>query len=151
MHGKGPATTKADVLREIEARPVTNLGDAVVVDLVTSVDMTKSRPVIYDRDIELRLLYEDPVSGAEHYVVRYPVGLRVSRHRHSVAHTVVVLEGRLAVNDEVIGPAGYCHFPADQVMLHVPVGDEPCTFVTIFHGPFDVELVEENESIRPPR
>lgn len=129
---------------------MTSFGAAVVVDLMTSLDMTQSRPVIYDRDIALRLLYRDPQSGAEHYVVRYPAGLQVSPHRHSAAHTVVVLEGRLTVNDEVIGPAGYCHFPAGEVMVHAPAGDEACTFVTIFHGPFDAEIVDGHDEFSEP-
>ena len=45
---------------------------AVIVDRLTSVEMERSRPVIYDRDIELRLLYRDPEAGEEHYVVPVP-------------------------------------------------------------------------------
>lgn len=62
-------------------------------------------------------------------------------HRHTAAHTIVVLEGRLAVNNEAIGPGAYCHFPAGATMHHAPSGDEPCLFVTIFLGPFDVEAL----------
>jgi hypothetical protein len=53
----------------------------------------------------------------------------------------VVLEGRLAVSDEVIGPGAYCHFPAGETMFHTATAEEPCLFVTIFLGPFDVEPV----------
>ncbi len=111
---------------------------AIIIDGLGTVDTERSRPVVYDRDIRLRLLYEDPVSGAEHYLVRYPAGLQSRPHRHTAAQTIVVLEGRLAVNDEVIGPGAYCHFPPGEPMQHAPAGDEPCLFVTIFHGPYDV-------------
>jgi hypothetical protein len=60
----------------------------------------------------------------------------------------VVLEGRLAVNNEVIGPGAYCHFPAGETMYHAPAGEEACLFVTIFHGPFDLELLSD-EAMRP--
>lgn len=116
-------------------------GDATIVHDVTRVEMRRSRPAIYDRDVELCLLYEDPRSGAEHYAVRYPAGLKALPHRHSVAHTIVVVEGHLTVNGDLIGSGGYCHFPAGEVMHHAPAGDAPCVFVTIFHGPFDVEPV----------
>ena len=116
-------------------------GEAIIVDRLDQVKMERSRPVIYDRDIELRLLYRDPESGAEHYVIRYPPGLSARLHRHTAAHTIIVLDGRLAVNDDVIGPGGYCHFPPGEAMLHAPEGDGACLFVTIFHGPFDVEPV----------
>jgi quercetin dioxygenase-like cupin family protein len=113
-------------------------GEAVIVDKLNTVVMDRARPVIYDREIELLLLYHDPASGAEHYLIRYPAGLRARSHRHSAAHTIVVLEGRLAVNGGVIGPGAYCHFPPGQAMFHAPAKDESCLFVTIFHGPFDV-------------
>ncbi len=96
---------------------------------------------VYDRPIMLRLLYEDPVSGEEHYVVRYPAGPRGRMHRHSAAHTMVVLEGRLDVNGTVIGPGSYVHFPAGEPMLHQGTEEGPCVFVLLFHGRFDVEVI----------
>lgn len=107
-----------------------------------SLDLDPSQPVIYDRPIGLRPLYQDPASGAEHYLVRYPAGLVAGWHRHSAAHTIVLLEGRLEVNGEVVGPGSYCHFPAGVTMQHAPVGDEPCLFINVFHGPSDVEPVD---------
>ncbi|MDQ3659766.1 MAG: DUF4437 domain-containing protein [Actinomycetota bacterium] len=118
-------------------------GEAIILDHLDSVEMDKSQPVIYDREIGLRLLYEDPHSGARHLLIRYPAGLNAQLHRHTAAHTIVVLEGRLGVNDEVIGPGSYCHFPAGEPMFHAPAGEEGCLFVTIFHGPFDVEPLED--------
>jgi quercetin dioxygenase-like cupin family protein len=124
-------------------------GDTVVFDDLASIQMERSQPAIYDREIELRLLYRDPESRAEHYLIRYPAGLKARLHRHTVAHTIVVLDGRLAVNDEVIGPGAYCHFPAGETMFHAPAGDDPCLFVTIFHGPFDVEPLGEEMNAEP--
>jgi len=124
-------------------------GEAIVQDHLGSVDMETSRQVVYDREIELRLLHQDRGSGAEHYVVRYPAGLRARPHRHTAAQTVVVLEGRLRVNDDVIGPGAYCHFPGGETMFHGPAGDEGCLFVTIFHGPFDVEPLGDETTSAP--
>lgn len=112
---------------------------AIIVDRLNALGLEPSQPVIYDRPIGLRLLHQDPVSGAEHYLVRYPAGLRARRHRHTAAQTIVVLEGRLAANGEVIGPGAYCHFPAGQTMHHAPAEGESCLFVTMFDGPFDVQ------------
>lgn len=123
-------------------------GEAIVVDRLEALELRQSQLPVYDREIGIRLLYEDPDSGAEHYLIRYPAGLRAHRHRHSAAHTIVVLEGRLAANDEVVGPGAYAHFPAGEPMFHAPAGDEGCLFVIIFHGPFDVEPVGD-EGMRP--
>lgn len=117
-------------------------GRAVIVDSLMSVDLGRSQSVIYDREIGLRLLYQDPDSGAEHYLIRYPAGLKTLLHRHSAAHTIVVLEGRLEVNDQVIGPGAYCHFPPGEVMRHAPAEDGSCLFVIMFSGPVDVEPIE---------
>ena len=109
------------------------LGEANIVDALSTADTRPSQLEIYDREIGVRLLHQDSVSGAEHYLIRYPAGLK----------TRVVLEGRLAVNGEVIGPGAYCHFPPGETMLHAPADDEPCVFVSIFDGPVDAEPLDE--------
>lgn len=113
-----------------------------IVDSPGSLDLDQSQPAIYDRPVGLRLLHQDPTSGAEHYLVRYPAGLRARRHRHTAAQTIIVLEGRLEADGEVVGPGAYCHFPAGQAMRHGPADGETCLFVTIFDGPFDVEAID---------
>ena len=99
----------------------------------------------YDRPFELQLLHEDPETGAEHYVVRYRPGTKARAHRHTAAHTLVVLEGHLSVDGQIIGPGGYAHHPGDTTMLHEPAGDDGCTFVLIFHAPFDLRLTDDVE------
>lgn len=113
-----------------------------VIDALASVELEPRRLEVYDREIGLRLLYEDPRTGAEHYLVRYPPGLRARRHRHTAGQTIVVLEGRLEVNGRVIGRGAYAYLPGGEPMHHAPAGDEGCLFVTIFDGPFDVEALE---------
>jgi quercetin dioxygenase-like cupin family protein len=110
----------------------------VVHTALASSELSESQPVIYDRPIALRLLHRDRGSGAEHYLVRYPVGLQSQPHTHTAAHTVVVLEGRLEANGQLLGPGSYCHFPAGEVMQHQPAAGHDCLFVTVFDGPFDV-------------
>ena len=94
---------------------------------------------IYDRPIALAELYRDSASGEEHYLIRYPAGTKGRAHTHTAAHTFIVLEGKLDANGEIIGPGAYVHFPAGEPMLHQATEGEPCLFVAIFHGPFDVQ------------
>ena len=118
-------------------------GRATIIDSLGSVELGPSQSVIYDREIGLRHLYEDPDSGAEHYLIRYPAGLKSRLHRHTAAHTIVVIEGRLEVNNQVIGPGAYCHFPPGEAMRHAPAEDGSCLFVIVFHGPVDAHPIDE--------
>ncbi len=120
------------------------LGAATVVGDLRSLELRApgAAAAVYDRPIGLRLLHEDPASGEEHYLVRYPAGLKGRAHRHSAAHTIIVLEGQLDANGEIIGPGSYAHFPAGEPMRHQATADEACLFVLLFHGPFDVEVAE---------
>jgi quercetin dioxygenase-like cupin family protein len=112
---------------------------AVVVDGLARRTLGRSQPAIYDRPIGVELLHRDPASGAEHYLVGYPAGLTAQWHRHTAAHTIVVLDGTLAINDDVIGSGSYCHVPAGAPMHHAPADDGPCLLVVLFDGPFDVQ------------
>jgi quercetin dioxygenase-like cupin family protein len=119
-------------------------GAATIIEDLPSLELLEpgaGAAAVYDRPIGLRLLYEDPATGEEHYVVRYQAGTRGRAHRHSSAHTIVVLDGLLEANGRFIGPGSYAHFPGGQPMVHQAAGDTPCVFVLLFHGPFDVELV----------
>ena len=82
-------------------------GRATIVDDLASMSLQEpeeAAAAVYDRVIGLRLLHQDPDSGEEHYLIRYPAGTKGRVHRHTSAHTIVVLEGRLQANDQVIGP-----------------------------------------------
>jgi quercetin dioxygenase-like cupin family protein len=121
-------------------------GAAVIVGDLASLELNQPSPAaaaVYDRPIGLRLLHEDPDGGEEHYLVRYPAGLKGRPHQHTAAHTIVVLEGQLDANGRVIGPGSYAHFPAGQVMRHQAAGDAACLFVLLFHGPFDVRVADQ--------
>jgi quercetin dioxygenase-like cupin family protein len=121
-----------------------DLGRAVIIDRLGSLELTSpaaAAAAVYDRPIGLRLLHHDPTSGEEHYLVRYPSGLRGWAHTHTSAHTIVVLEGSLDANGQVIGPGAYAHFPAGEPMRHQAGGEDGCLFVILFHGPFDVRIV----------
>jgi quercetin dioxygenase-like cupin family protein len=121
-------------------------GSATIVDQLRRLELLEpgaAAAAIYDQPIALRLLYQDPASGEEHYLVRYPAGVRGRPHRHTAAHTIVVLEGRLEANGRVIGPGAYVHFPPGEPMQHQATADEPCLFVLLFHGAFDVEALSE--------
>jgi quercetin dioxygenase-like cupin family protein len=115
---------------------------SVLQDDLASLELEPSQPAIYDRPIGLRLLYQDPRSGAEHYLIRYPPNLRTQRHRHTSAHTIIVLDGAMEANGQLLHAGSYGHFEAGTIHHHAPAEGQPCLFVIIFHGPFDVTAAE---------
>jgi quercetin dioxygenase-like cupin family protein len=108
-----------------------------------SLDFDEREMPVYDLPIGLRQLYFDPDSGAEHLLVRYPEGMRARRHRHGVAHTIIVIDGALEVDGRVLGPGDYVHHPANTVMHHQPAPGHGSLFVIMFDGPFDVTVVDD--------
>jgi quercetin dioxygenase-like cupin family protein len=97
---------------------------------------------VYDRPIGLRVLHVDPQTGEEHYLIRYPAGVKGRMHSHSAAHTIIVLEGRLDANGRIFGPGSYVHFAAGEPMKHQATAAETCLFVLLFHGSFDVSIID---------
>ena len=113
-------------------------GSLTVVSDLATVPLPTSRQPIYDQEFGIRALHHDETSGGEHYLVRYPAGLRALPHRHTAAHTIVVLEGALEANGQIARAPSYCHFPGGEVMHHAPADGEGCLFVIMFDGPFDL-------------
>src|SRR5438045_9639291 len=87
---------------------------------------------VYDQPIGLQVLYEDPQTGEEHYLIRYPAGVKGRTHTHTAAHTIVVLEGQLEANGRVVGAGSYVHFPAGESMKHQATTGQSCLFVIMF-------------------
>lgn len=96
----------------------------------------------YDVPIGIELLHEDPGSRVELYIIEYTEGTKASWHRHTAAHTIVVLEGRLEVNGVEIGPGDLCRYPAGTAMRHQQAAGWNCRFLMIFEGASDVTLLE---------
>jgi quercetin dioxygenase-like cupin family protein len=134
-HGGGGGLTAADITCRMDRMS----GPVIHADLHAIPLRTTEQPA-YDRPFELELLHHDERSGAEHYVVRYRPGTRAHPHRHTAAHTIIVLDGHMTVDDQLLGPGGYAHHPGGTIMLHEPAEDESCTFVLIFDASFDLHL-----------
>ena len=107
---------------------------------LNALELRTTEQPAYDRPFELELLFEDPGTGAEHYVVRYRPGTKARAHHHTAAHTIIVLDGHIMIDGQRLGPGGYAHHPGGTAMLHEPAPGEGCTFVLIFDAPFDLHL-----------
>jgi ChrR-like protein with cupin domain len=117
-----------------------NYGAVIVVEDLDAQATPATRQPIYDQEFGILALHQDKASGSEHYLIRYPAGLKAQPHRHTAAHTIVLLEGALEVNGRVVRAPSYCHFPGGETMHHAPADGGGCLFVIVFDGPFDVQL-----------
>jgi len=120
--------------------------DPVIEKDVCSLALRTSEQPAYDQPFQLHDLYRDPRTAAEHYVVRYRAGTKARWHRHTAGHTMIVVAGELEANGHRLGPGGYAHFPGGTAMLHQPAEGHDCTFVLIFDGPFDLDLIDSDSS-----
>ena len=113
---------------------------AIIHQDLRAIELRTTEQPAYDRPFELALLHQDDRTGTEHYVVRYRPGTQALPHRHTAAHTIIVLDGHMTVDGQTLGPGGYAHHPGGTTMLHEPAAEEECTFVLIFDAPFDLRL-----------
>jgi quercetin dioxygenase-like cupin family protein len=77
-------------------------------------------------------LIEDPETGMEVRLVRYPAGVVNPRHTHPCAHGMYVLEGTLTTQQGQYGPGHFVWFPEGLMMEHgaTASGDVTVLFVT---------------------
>lgn len=94
------------------------------------------------RTLYRKNLIEDPDTGMEVRLVRYPQGVINKLHTHPCAHGMYVLEGTLATHAGSYGPGSFVWFPEGTRMEHgaSPEGDVTVLFIT--NKPFEIHYVE---------
>jgi len=84
---------------------------------------------------------EDPETGAEIRLVKYPAGVINTRHVHTCAHGMYVLEGTLITHAGSFGPGNFIWFPAGIEMEHGATADTDAVVVFITNRKFDIEYL----------
>jgi len=83
-------------------------------------------------------LMEDPETGMEVRLVRYPAGVINPRHTHPCAHGMFVLEGTLATHSGSYGPGSFVWFPEGTTMEHGATGGGDTTVLFITNKRFEI-------------
>lgn len=65
-----------------------------------------------------KTLLEDPDTGMQIRLVRYPAGVMNVWHTHPCGHGMYVLEGTLVTHAGSHGPGGFVWFPEGSLMQH---------------------------------
>ena len=83
-------------------------------------------------------LIEDPETGMEIRVVRYPAGVVNPMHTHPCAHGMYVLEGTLVTNAGRFGPGHFVWFPEGMAMEHGATAERDVTVLFITNKRFEI-------------
>jgi len=90
------------------------------------------------RTLYRKNLIEDPDTGMEVRLVRYPAGVINPAHTHPCAHGMYVLAGVLQTHEGTYGPGSFVWFPEGPVMEHGATADGDVTVVFITNKKFEI-------------
>ena len=86
-------------------------------------------------------LIQDPDTGMEVRVVRYPAGVINPLHTHNCAHGMYVLDGTLVTNAGNYSPGSFVWFPEGTDMEHGATTDADVTVLFITNKAFDIHYL----------
>jgi len=90
---------------------------------------------------ESATLREDPKTGALELFARYPAGHVFPPHWHTANERIVVLEGRLSIEDSdaqrLIEPGGYAYLPSTQLQRMACTWQTRCSFYVFWDAALD--------------
>jgi quercetin dioxygenase-like cupin family protein len=90
------------------------------------------------RPLYRKNLIEDPDTGMEIRLVRYPAGVINPLHTHPCGHGMYVLDGRLRTNAGTFGPGSFVWFPEGAQMEHGATSDADVTVLFITNKRFEI-------------
>ena len=90
------------------------------------------------RPLYRKNLMEDPDTGMEVRLVRYPAGIINPKHTHPCAHGMFVLEGTLVTHDGKYGPGNFIWFPEGMVMEHGAAAESDAVVLFITNKRFEI-------------
>ena len=90
---------------------------------------------------ESSTLREDSKTGAIELFARYPAGHVFPPHWHGANERIVLIEGRLSIEENdaqhFIEPGGYAYLPARQVQRMTCASHTRCSFYVSWDGPLE--------------
>ena len=83
-------------------------------------------------------LIEDPDTGMEVRLVKYPAGVVNPRHTHPCAHGMFVLDGTLVTQEGEYSPGNFVWFPEGMVMEHGATAERDVIVLFITNKRFEI-------------
>lgn len=94
------------------------------------------------RVIPRKDLFQDPETGMEIRMVRYPAGFVNPLHTHPCGHAMYVLEGTLATHRGSFGPGSFVWFPEGEPMEHGATAEHDVVVLFITNKPFRIDYID---------
>ena len=88
-----------------------------------------------------KFLLEDPDTGMQFRLVRYPAGVMNPWHTHPCAHGMYVLEGTLVTHAGSYGPGSFVWFPEGMEMEHGATEQSDVTVLFITNKPLEIHYL----------
>ena len=115
------------------------MADSKLIAIDTSALPWEERPnEKIGRSLYRKNLIEDPDTGMEVRLVRYPAGVINPLHTHPCAHGMYVLEGTLVTHEGRYGPGAFVWFPEGIDMEHGASVEQDVTVLFITNKPFEI-------------
>lgn len=93
------------------------------------------------RSLYRKFLLQDPETGMEFRLVRYPAGVINPWHTHPCAHAMYVLDGILVTHQGSYGPGNFVWFPEGAAMQHGASDEGDVVVLFITNKPFDIHYL----------
>jgi len=93
-----------------------------------------------------KYLVQDPDTGMNISLRRFPAGYMTTWHYHHCAHGMYVIEGTLKTHDGCFGPGTMVWFPEGCLMEHGATAETDLTCMFITNKTFDIHFVEKDEA-----
>jgi len=97
------------------------------------------------RSMLRKMLVQDPDTGMEIRIARYPAGWTTTWHFHHCSHGMYVIEGTLKTHDGCYGPGTMVWFPEGSLMEHGATTETDVTVMFITNKKFDIQFVNKDE------
>lgn len=94
------------------------------------------------RTLQRKMLVQDPDTGMEVRIARYPAGWTTTWHYHHCAHGMYVMEGTLKTHEGCFGPGTLVWFPEGVLMEHGATAETDLTVMFITNKTFDIHYVD---------
>jgi len=95
------------------------------------------------RTMHRKLLVQDPDTGMEVRMVRYPAGYVTPWHTHPCAHGMYVLEGTLLTDKGRHGPGSFLWFPEGTAAEHGATPEAAVVALFITNKKFAIQYVDK--------